>query len=344
MILSDVHYKPNGISVVIPNYNGVQLFQRTLAPLFDALNQAGCEYEVILVDDCSTDDSLQYITSNYPQIKILHNEVNSGFSKTINKGIFEARLELIFLLNSDIILTKDYFQSQFKYFSFEDTFGVMGRIIGWDDEIIQDAARYPDFHGVKIKTSHNYVVKSMAGKSLYTLYLSGANALVSRNKLHTLKGFDEIYSPFYIEDCDLSFRAWRMGWKCYYEHQAICRHKTSVTIRAKNKKQFVELMYNRNKLFLHAIHLNSTQFVIYLLQICIEALFKALIFKPTLLKSLRLFAKNNDQWQQSKRNFNTLQQHNKATLSLNDVTSLIKESLSSEEVIKFYSGKLKETI
>lgn len=344
MQFNHIHYKPNGISVVIPNYNGVQLFQRTLEPLFDALTHAGCEYEVILVDDCSTDDSVQYITSNYPQIKILHNEVNSGFSKTINKGIFEARLELVFLLNSDIILTKDYFHTQFKYFSFEDTFGVMGRIIGWDDDIIQDAARYPDFHGVKIKTSHNYVVQKMTGKSLYTLYLSGANALVNRTKLQTLKGFDEIYSPFYIEDCDLSFRAWRMGWKCYYEHQAICRHKTSVTIRAKNKKQFVELIYNRNKLYLHAIHLNSTQFSIYLFQICVEALFKTLIFKTTLLKAIRLFLKSRDKWQQSKQTFNTLQQKNKAALSLKDVASLIKESLSGDQVIKFYSGKLNKIV
>ena len=48
-----------------------------------------------------------------------------------------------------------------------------------------------------------------------------------KNKLIELGGFNELYAPFYVEDYDLSLRAWRLGYKCYYEHFALCRHQVS---------------------------------------------------------------------------------------------------------------------
>ena len=102
------------------------------------------------------------------------------------------------------------------------------------------------------------------------MYLSGANALVRREKLLLLNGFDEIFSPFYVEDYELSLRAWRLGWKCYYEHFAVCRHRISATILTANKKQFVRTIYNRNKMYLHAIHFAQPLRSFWFLQIIIE--------------------------------------------------------------------------
>ena len=176
---------------------------------------------------------------------------NSGFSITINKGIFTAQYDLLLLLNSDVKLSPDYFEKQLKYFDEPDTFGVMGRIAGWDDDKIQDGGKYPNLEWVKIKTSTNFIpINNLVNDNLYSIYLSGANAFVSKEKIITLGGFDELFSPFYIEDVELSIRAWRMGWKCYYEHNAICRHKTSVTIKSKESKRFIKTIYYRNKMFL----------------------------------------------------------------------------------------------
>ena len=332
-------HKPNGISVVIPNYNGRKLFPHTIAPLFAVMKEVSLPFEIIISDDCSTDDSVEYLINNYPEIIILKSESNKGFSCTINKGIFAAKYDLVMLLNSDIILTEGYFTHQLKYFDDKDTFGVMGRIIGWHDEKTQDAARLPEFHGLKIKTSGNYLLFPMEDESLYTLYLSGANALVNRKKLIELGGFDEIFSPFYIEDCDLSFRAWRLGWKCYYENRAICRHQTSSSVKAKNKKQYVDVIYNRNKLFLHAIHLDSHQLPFWFIQVSVEALARVFVFRFSFIKSISLFIKQSKEWKNSRKKYQNLMAKRGETVSLTRISKGIEESLYKRKKIKFLSSR-----
>ena len=174
----------NGISVIIPNYNGRHLLAEIIPPLYDALRQTGIPHEIIISDDKSADDSVTYIRTSFPEIKVLESDKNSGFSPSINKGIFMAEYDLVLLLNSDVKLTANYFENLLPYFNMEDTFGVMGRIIGWDDDNIQDGGKYPAYQGAKIKTSGNYFpIDAAENRKLYSMYLSGANALVSREKL-----------------------------------------------------------------------------------------------------------------------------------------------------------------
>jgi GT2 family glycosyltransferase len=331
---------PNGISVVIPNYNGTTLFPQTLPPLLAVMQDANLPYEIIVSDDCSTDDSVEYLKKNYPAIVVVEGKVNKGFSGACNQGMRAARFDLVLILNSDIILTKGYFSHQLKYFQREDTFGVMGRIIGWNDEKIQDAARLPVFQGLKVKTSVNYLLTPMQGESLYTFYLSGANALINRKKLLELGGFDELYSPFYIEDCDLSFRAWRLGWKCYYENRAVCRHQTSTTVKAKSKKEYVEAIYNRNKFFLHAIHLKVYQLPFWFLQIIVELILRSLTLRFSYAKSIKLFLKSRKQCLQSRKRFEVLMKNKGESTSLSGIARGIEESLRNRESIKFYSSQM----
>jgi GT2 family glycosyltransferase len=283
--------KDLNISVVIPNYNGVHLFPETLPPLIRALEESGKQFEIIISDDCSTDNSLAYLKQNFPEISILTSDTNSGFSITINKGIALAKYQLVLLLNSDVKLSDTYFINQFKYFNLPDTFGVMGQIIGWEDNIVQDGAKYPKFEGFKLKTSGNYFPD---GQSLpaYSMYLSGANALVDREKLLQLKGFDELFSPFYMEDVDLSMRAWRVGWKCYFEPEAICRHRTSTSIKSKNKKNYIRSIYNRNKMYFHAIHLKGLWLAAWFVQTLLELLFRMITFRFDYVMSFAHFLRN----------------------------------------------------
>ena len=182
------------------------------------------------------------------------------------------------------------FEKQLPYFEAEDTFGIMGRIIGWDDDAIQDGGKYPGFHGVKIKTSGNYIPTNPDNKTLLpSMYLSGANALVSREKLISLGGFNEIFAPFYVEDVELSLRAWRLGWKCYYEHNSICRHRTSSSIKIKSRKIFIKKIYYRNKMFLHAIHLEPGQRFLWHLQLSLEVLVQCILGKFWYLSSLNMY-------------------------------------------------------
>lgn len=324
-----------GISVVIPNYNGRKLLEQIVPPLLIALDNAELAYEVIISDDASTDDSVFFLQSNYPSFKIICNKSNAGFSPTINKGIFEAQYDYVLLLNSDVKLGVYFFKPMMHYFKHTDTFGVMGRIVGWNDEIIQDAAKYPSFHGTKIKTSGNYYLEDGEDEQgLYSMYLSGANALVSREKLLALGGFNELFAPFYVEDVDLSIRAWRLGWKCYYEHQAICRHQTSTSINNANKKQYIKKIYNRNKLFLHSLHLNGLKRSLWFLQVLVETFFQTLLFKKFYLQSLLMFLQDYKKVIQSRKQLKQLA-NGKKLLSIDEVVNFITSSIKEKKVTRF---------
>jgi GT2 family glycosyltransferase len=323
-----------GISVIIPNYNGRLLLPEILPPLYEALENAQLPYEIIISDDCSTDETILFLQENFPDIIILQNQTNKGFSPTINKGIFVAKYGLLLLLNSDVKLTKEYFTNLFPYFDDADTFGVMGRIIGWDNDKIQDGGKYPSFHGVKIKTSGNYIpIQSKVGDRLFSMYLSGANAFVSRDKMITLGGFNELFAPFYIEDVELSLRAWRLGWKCYYEHNATCMHKTSTSIKSKSSKNFVKKIYYRNKMFLHALHLDKTKLTIWYLQLLFEAFLHLFTGRLWFFTSLKIFFTSRAEIKKSKNNFKALSKNN--LLSIDDVVNKILLSLKNESIKRF---------
>ncbi len=329
-------YQPKGLSVVIPNYNGINLLNKTLPPLHQALINLKIPWEVIIVDDASTDNSPAFIRQNFPWIKIIDKPENEGFSKTINLGIRLARYELVFLMNSDIILTTNYFKRQFRYFSQPDTFGVSGRIVGWEDEYIQDGARLPAFELFKLKISQHYIPKEHTPLPCYTLYLSGACALVSRDKLLQLNGFNELFSPFYAEDLELSVRAWRKGWKCYYDHDSICRHRVSSSIRAKSKKKYIKKIYYRNKLFFHGIHLPAFYLVGFLIQTISEALVRLLFFNTILLQALFQFTIYQHQWMHSRKSM----ANQPDILSLREIVNFIRRTVNNQKVIKFRSGKI----
>jgi GT2 family glycosyltransferase len=325
-----------GISVVIPNYNGVTLFPQTLPPLFAALKRSLLPYEVIIVDDCSTDDSVALLTRDYPEVRVIVNKVNRGFSPTINTGIREAVYDLVLLLNSDVKLEPDYFVYLIPYFESADTFGVMGQIVNWDDDRIQDGAKLPTFQGAKIKTFKNFLPsETPVQPGLLTMYLSGAETLVSKEKLKLLGGFDEIFAPYYIEDYELSLRAWRLGWKCYYDHRSVCRHKTSSSIKSKSRKQHIQTIYYRNKMFLHAIHLSSFQMMFYYPQIFFECLVRVVSFRFHYVNSIKLFFHGRRKCKESKRRFEELAAKVGTNLTLAQVAKKIGDSLSRTIIWRF---------
>lgn len=84
------------ISVIIPNYNGEDLLKENLPSLYSALSTSGImEYEVIVPDDASTDGSVAFLENNYPEIIIVKNKENKGFSGNVNTGIKISTMDLI---------------------------------------------------------------------------------------------------------------------------------------------------------------------------------------------------------------------------------------------------------
>jgi GT2 family glycosyltransferase len=325
-----------GISVVIPNYNGSILLPQILPTVFVALNNTGMLFEIIVVDDCSVDGSVQLLEEKFPGVKIIQNQINSGFSVTSNKGIGSAKYDWLLLLNSDVKLEPDYFKFLIKYTTQSNVFGVMGRIIGWEDDTIQDGAKYPFFHGVKIKTSGNYLLKNKAemADGIYSMYLSGANAFINKKIFLSLGGFNELFSPFYVEDFELSLRAWRLGFKCYYDYNAICRHRISSIIVNDYKKKKVKKIYNRNKMFLHAIHLNTANRFLWFLQMAMEGIFHFITLKWSYIGAMFLFFNNYKRVVTSRKLMMQKAKDGKL-LPVKEVVNKIINSIKGKEVVLF---------
>jgi GT2 family glycosyltransferase len=320
------------ISVILPNYNGKDLLQEFIPSIIDALHFSSIEFEFIVVDDQSTDTSVAFIKQQFPFITIVENEINKGFSYSCNRGIQIAKNDLVFLVNSDVKLSLNYFENQLHYFDTNDTFGVMGQIKNYHTSKTEDTARFPKFKGVKLKATTFYYTTNPTDE-IFTTYLSGANALICSHKLKFLNGFDEIYSPFYFEDFDLGLRAWKMGWKLYYEHQSICFHKVSATTNKLNKSNFVKKIYYRNSFILHAIHLKGFRKIAWYSQLFTTTLFWHLIKGEFwILYSVIEFLKHKKKIKKSKIQIIKMQLELKITIEVGNILTIFKNSLKNKSI------------
>jgi GT2 family glycosyltransferase len=324
------------ISVVIPNYNGQKLLEENLPTVYTALEYSKSDFEIIVADDCSTDNSIQFLKTQYPGIILLQNEVNKGFSPTMNLGIKAATKDLVFALNNDVQLTPDYFVHQLHYFDSKDTFGVMGKIIGMTDHNVQDMAKYPYMKGATIKGTINYSLEdSLPSFRIPSFFLSGANSLVDREKLMAIGGFDEIYAPFYNEDLDLGIKAWRLGWRCYFEPKSVCLHPNSATISKYHKSKKIKVTSYRNKILLHLIHLDGLYLALYVLQTFLNLTFKLLSCKFYYVRAIKDVFMRRKEILSSRAKINAISKLSGTKISLPAVVKEIRSQLSGKKIVKF---------
>ncbi len=229
------------VSVIIPNYNGRQLLAKNLPSVIK--NCPGCE--IIVVDDASTDDSVEFLRKKYKRVKVIKNIKNLGFAKTSNLGVQKAKSDLVLLLNSDVSPRKNFLKVATKHFENKKLFAV-----GLED--------YSHERG-KIIIKGRGGIKFEKGLFVHfpafiergaTFWVSGGSGLFNREKFQQLGGFNDIYKPFYWEDIDLGFRAWKAGYLCtfeplskvdhYHEEGAIATQKSNFFIETVSyKNQFI---------------------------------------------------------------------------------------------------------
>ena len=262
-----------GISVIIPNFNGKELLEENLPFVIKSLAEVS-HSEIIIVDDASTDNSIDYLKKSYPDIKIIENAENIGFGASINAGLKKANHELVLLLNSDIKPDYKYISKSLRYFDDPDTFGVMGIIKDELSDEILEGVKWPriSVSGLKYKDIRIPEVDKW-DEQIFTIYVCGGNAIVDRKKMLELDGFLDLYHPFYQEDVDLSLRAWLSGWKLYFNPEAYCYHKHSATINKYYSKDFIKLISKRNRLILNYLYLTGYPELLFMITTYIKSLY-----------------------------------------------------------------------
>jgi GT2 family glycosyltransferase len=253
------------VSVVIPNYNGFELIKKNLPPLIRAADKLTAPWEIIIVDDGSTDESVNFISNNYPSIILLTSEVNRGFAETINRGIFAARYDVVVALNNDVVVENDFFEKILLRFSDPEVFAISPNMINSKNGLTQTYKLKPGFCWFKIFAIQTSELSNLK-REIPLFYVTGGASFYDRKKLMLLGGFDTIYAPFYAEDIDLSYQAWKAGWKCLLEPSVTVLHENNTTISKYNKKRKIKFIAARNRvIFLWLNITNKRLILIYLL-------------------------------------------------------------------------------
>ena len=118
------------VTIVIPNFNGEEILTPTLKSILKASVAYKGEVEILLVDDASTDKSMELINNLFPEIKILQHDKNRGFSEAVGTGVKGATHSIIILLNSDVIPDINFISPLINWFNRSDVFSVSPLILG----------------------------------------------------------------------------------------------------------------------------------------------------------------------------------------------------------------------
>jgi len=221
----------DGISIVVPNYNGMRYFD-TVIPSFFAALRGFEQSEVLVVDDVSSDGSVEYLREKYPAVRLIALDKNVGFGRACNVGITNARHRAVYLLNSDIILEQDGIGPMLESLEKEDTFAVTPKLYLWDFVTFHSGINAAKMNSecFPVWNEANYVNTPVVEETSPTFYAIGAAMFVDKEKFLQLGGFDPIYVPYCWEDIDICYRAWKRGWRVLYEPTSIAYHKSHGTL------------------------------------------------------------------------------------------------------------------
>lgn len=297
------------ISIIIPTWNGKDLLQKFLPSVIKAANFYKGNAEIIIVDDGSTDASAEFLRTTYPIVKTISLKNNHGFAVACNSGLKHARHELVVFLNNDMEVAEDFLLPLSKHFDDEEIFGVrLG--IKW----LTQEGMATDISNLFLSLTFRFgfiecpmLRLKQPIEPFYCAYVSGGAGIFDREKLLQLQGFDQMFTPFYWEDVDLSYRAWKRGWKTVYESSSMVYHQPHSTTSRFKKRNYVWRISRRNRYLLIWKNISDSSLIIKHMffipcQLLVSlvsgnlnhffALFEALKHLPAVIKKRR-FEKHN---------------------------------------------------
>jgi GT2 family glycosyltransferase len=221
------------VSINIVNWNGLRLIGNCIESI---KLQTYKNIEINIIDNNSSDGSVDFITAKYPDITLIKNNYNEGFSKAHNQAIRISSGDYILPLNFDIVLTPTFVEEMVKAIEFSNEVGIVsGKLFVLKDG---EKTNIIDSTGVSMKgmfpadRGQNEIDSGKYDKTESVFGASGAAPLFSRIMLEDIKIGSEYFDEdlyIYVEDVDLCWRAQLYGWKTLYTPLAIAYHHRGAT-------------------------------------------------------------------------------------------------------------------
>ena len=186
------------VSIVIPNRNGALLLEKNL-PFVIAAAKGG---EIIVVDDASTDNSIELLQGKFPSVRVVRKTHHNGYASTVNVGVKEATGDVVVLLNTDVLPEKGFLAPLVKHFSDPSVFAV-----GCLEKSLEGGKTVLRGRG-EAKWEKGFFIhwRGEVDKAT-TAWVAGGSGAFRKSIWEKLGGMDTMYDPFYWEDIDLSYRA-----------------------------------------------------------------------------------------------------------------------------------------
>ena len=245
------------VSIVIPSWNGrlllEQMFPSLLLATKEFHDQTGGDWEVIVVDDGSVDDTIPWIeTIPEKRIKLITRRRKSGFALACNLGFSACRYDVIILLNNDVTVDPGFILALLPHFQDSRVFGVSFKSMLRDGTSFHSGGKIGEFRLGFWKAFRNYDVAAgyatdNAGSDCYSFSVYGGFCALNRQKLQELGGFEPLMSPFYWEDVELSYRAWKRGWMIHYEPKSVVYLDATSDPRESTRGWKLDRMNTRNR-------------------------------------------------------------------------------------------------
>ena len=224
------------LSIIIVNYNTKDLISLCIESIYNTFN--GC-FEIIVVDNNSSDNSVEYIKEKFPAVLILENKENEGFGRANNRGVSVASGEFILLLNSDIIVQKNTIEKCIEKIEDSPDISVLGCKLVNEDGSVQPSCCYYIDEFLRILKSNLFIDKIYKFKEKTDLRaIMGAFMLIKKIDFLELGGFDSDFF-MYSEEIDFCDRLKKNKKNLLYFPDVFAIHKNqgSCTNKEKSLKQ-----------------------------------------------------------------------------------------------------------
>lgn len=252
------------VSIIIVNFNTKQLTLDCISSILKSKTKY--HYEIILVDNASSDGSVEAIHSEFPEVSVIANKQNVGFSKANNQGMKVASGRYILLLNSDTVIEPNTLEIMIRFMDSNPRVGASGCKLILPDGSLDDACKrgfptplasfYYAFGFSKLFPNHpkynQYKLTHLDPDEIHEVdCLVGAFMMVRREVIEQIGGLDEEFF-MYGEDIDWCYRIKQAGWKIVYYPKTTVIHYKGASSRRKPFKIIYE--FHRAMVLFHRKH------------------------------------------------------------------------------------------